>query len=238
MNPIQKLIQSEINCLVEKSKGYQAINHNATKGSLRETLLIDFFNKLVPTSLSISSGVICDSSGKSSTQLDFIIYDNQVLPNLILDKDLSMIPIESVYLIAEIKSTLRKKDLEQVEKSRKSLNKLKLSIIPTEEHNIKIPSVIVAFDNKVSEQTLTDWIEEQNDVVSICIINKFCISKTGKGIEIYKYDDTLPEHWETLNFSLQMFNYLRDNLKKKKLIPLWGAYLQGVDKFKELNNIK
>jgi len=34
MNPIQILIQSEINCLIEKSNGYQAINQNPTKGSL------------------------------------------------------------------------------------------------------------------------------------------------------------------------------------------------------------
>lgn len=237
MNPIQRLIQSEINCLIEKSKGYQSINHNATKGGLRETLLIDFFQKLIPSSLSISSGIICDSSGKSSNQTDFIIYDNKLLPNLILDKDLSMIPVESVYLIAEIKSTLRIKDLEQVEKSRISLNELKLSIMPTGE-NVKIPSVIIAYDNEVSQQTLTDWITNQNDVVSICIINKFCISKTGKGIECFIPNDTLPEHWETLNFSLQMFNYLSSTLKKQNMIPLWDPYLQGVEKFKEINNIK
>ncbi|MFN3801563.1 DUF6602 domain-containing protein [Belliella pelovolcani] len=237
MNPIQKLIQSEINCLIEKSNGYQAINHNSTKGSLREALLIDFFKKLIPSGLSISSGIICDSLGKSSTQTDFIVYDSKVLPNLILDKDLSMIPVESVFLTSEIKSTLRTKDLEQVEKSRASLVELKLSILPTAQ-DFKIPSVVIAFDNEVSQQTLIDWMKKQNDVVSICIIDNFCLSKTKNGIETFSPDSSLPEHWETLNFSMQLFDYLTETMKNRILNPLWGAYLQGADKFKEINNIK
>lgn len=233
MNPIQKLIQSEINCLIEKSNGYQAINHNSTKGSLREALLIDFFKKLIPSNLSISSGLICDSLGKSSTQTDFIIYDSQALPNLILDKDLSMIPVESVFLTAEIKSILRTKDLDQVEKSRASLIDLKLATSRTGQ-NFKIPTVVIAFDNEVSQQTLKNWMEKQNDVASICIINNFCLCKTKKGIETFSPDSSLPEHWETLNFSMLLFNYLTEIIKSRILNPLWGAYLIGGDKYKEI----
>lgn len=43
MSKIQVLIQSEIESLLAKSKGYQTIEHNTTKGNLRETLLIEFF---------------------------------------------------------------------------------------------------------------------------------------------------------------------------------------------------
>src|SRR5690625_6833477 len=91
MSKIQVLIQSEIESLLAKPKGYQTIEHNTTKGNLRETLLIEFFKKLIPPSLSISSGFICDCYGKISNQTDFIVYDKSILPSIFLDKNISMI---------------------------------------------------------------------------------------------------------------------------------------------------
>jgi hypothetical protein len=237
MNPIQKLLQSEINCLIERSKGFNAVQHNVTKGSLRETLLINFFEKLIPNALSISSGIICDCSGKSSTQTDFIVYDPKILPNLILDKNLAVIPVESVHLVAEIKTSLTIKDLKQVENSRAVLNSLKIATVP---HLIdfKIPSIIIAFDCRISQKTLQEWMDKQNDVISICVIGKFCLSKMNLGTQIFKPDNTLPKHWETLNFSLQMFESLSKSLNERiNIIPMWAPYLQGIEKFKELNNI-
>jgi len=239
MNPIQKLTQTEIKCLLEKSKGLDAITHNSTKGSLRENLLIDFFNKLIPKDLSITSGIICDASGKSSNQTDFIIYDNSVLPNILLDKNISVIPIEAVYLVAEIKSVLRKKDLNQVEIARKNFDTLELTSNPnTPQNNFKIPSVILAFDNIVSKNSLIQWMEKTNNIVSICIIGKFTLNRENNGIVSYENKVLdLPNYWETLNFCISLYNYLAITLKSRNILPLWGAYLQGVEKFKELNNI-
>src|SRR5690625_4256704 len=113
MSKIQVLIQSEIESLLAKSKGYQTIEHNTTKGNLRETLLIEFFKKLIPPSLSISSGFICDCYGKISNQTDFIVYDKSILPSIFLDKNISMILCELVYLQVEIKTTCIKKELKK-----------------------------------------------------------------------------------------------------------------------------
>lgn len=237
MNPIQKLLQSEINCLIEKSKGFSAVQHNVTRGALRETLLINFFEKLIPNALSISSGIICDCSGKSSTQTDFIVYDQKILPNLILDKNLAVIPVESVHLVAEIKTSLTIKDLKQVENSRTVLNSLKIAT-KTPLIDFKIPSVILAFDCRISQERLQEWMNKQNDVISICVIGKFCLSKMNLGTQIFKSDNTLPKHWETLNFSLQMFESLSKSLNERiNIIPMWAPYLQGIEKFKEFNKI-
>ncbi len=69
MNPIQKIIQSRIKSLLEVSNGFEAIDHSSTKGTLREGLLTKFFKDVIPSQLSISSGVISDASGKVSKRI-------------------------------------------------------------------------------------------------------------------------------------------------------------------------
>lgn len=234
MSQIQTLIQSEIRSLLAKSEGFQAIEHNATKGNLRETLLIDFFKKLIPSYLSISSGFICDCSGKLSSQTDFIIYDKSKLPGIFLDKNISMIPCESVYLTAEIKTTLRSKDLDLISKARRKINMLKLANNPNEPiQNFKIVTTIIAFESEVGIDNLKKWLDDQNDIVSICIINKFTLSKTH-GIEIITSEEDKPEYWETLVYLLQQFKYLESTHKRRQFTPIWEPYIHGIDLFTEL----
>jgi hypothetical protein len=236
MNPIQELLQSEIISLLDKSDGFEAIQHNPTKGTLRENLLINFFRKIIPQKLSINSGIICDAKGNSSTQIDFIVFDNTYLPNIVLSNSIVMTPVESVYLIAEIKSTLRKRDLDQISNARKKMNSLELAF--TGNNEMKVPSTILAFKSSVSKESLKDWLNENGDVVSICVIGHYTISKEKGGIKIYDNSSNVPEYWETLNFSTQMFNYLLEEMKSRDSIPLWGAYLLGADNFAKKHNLK
>jgi len=232
MNAIQKLIQSDIKCLIEKSKGYNAIPHNATKGGLREVLLMDFFRKLIPSSLSISSGIICDAIGRTSNQTDFIIYDKNILPDIILDSNISVVPIETVYLTAEIKTTLTTKDLKKIIEARSNFNEFELAGY---NFKIKIPSVILAFNTNISQKTLIDWMEINPDFISICIIDKFTISNTEEGIEIYeKNSEPNIAYWETLRFCLPLYNYLTQEKKQRLIAPLWDAYILGYEKYNEL----
>lgn len=238
MSKIQVLIQSEIESLLAKSKGYQTIEHNTTKGNLRETLLIEFFKKLIPSSLSISSGFICDCYGKISNQTDFIVYDKSILPSIFLDKNISMIPCESVYLTAEIKTTLRKKDLKQISEAREKLNTLKLANNPNLPpiDDFKIPTTIIAFENKVSEKALIEWINKENNIVSICIIDKLTLSRINNGeIKLIKKEENKPNYWETLIYTLQQFNYLTNTYKKRDITPLWEPYIEGLDLFREIH---
>lgn len=63
-----------------------------------------------------------------------------------------------VYLTAEIKTTLRKKDLKQISEAREKLNTLKLANNPNLPpiDDFKIPTTIIAFENKVSEKALIE----------------------------------------------------------------------------------
>ncbi|WP_348813799.1 DUF6602 domain-containing protein [Flavobacterium maritimum] len=228
MFPIKHLILTEIEILAQKSKGFEAVDHNATKGGLRENLLINFFKKLIPEGLDITSGIICDAKGKSSNQTDFIVYDKSTLPRILLDKEISIIPIETVYIIAEIKTTLRTSDLEQIKTARENFNKLELAAkhIPNNPE-FKVPSVIIAYETNIAEKTLIEWMEKMNDIVSICIIGKFILSKEDT-IKKYEKGAINPNYFETLVFYNQLYNYLKQTLETREINPIWDAYIMGV----------
>ena len=238
MNPIQKIIQSRIKSLLEVSNGFEAIDHSSTKGTLREGLLTKFFKDVIPSQLSISSGVISDASGKVSKQTDFIVFNKSVLPVIFLSEDISVVPLDAVYLTAEIKTTLTTDSLRQVSEARLALNELKPSSIGTSSEEFKIPSVILAFSNEVKKETLIDFLKNQNDLVSICIINSYTLNKTRTGIICEEQKDDLPEYWETLRFIAYLFDYLNVQVSANNRKPNWGAYVIGADKFAEINGLK
>lgn len=232
MNPIQKVFQARIDALIAQSNGAEAFEHATTKGSLRERYLIDFFRELIPQSLSITSGVICDASGKCSQQMDFIIKDDNMLPSLNMMETVSLVPVESVHLTAEIKSTLRKVDLNQVRESRKTFVSLQLATIPNENQApVKIPTVILAYKNQVSLNTLKDWMKTNGDIVAICVIGKFSIAQANNtGITVYEPGNDKPKHWETIVFATQLHDWLLTSIAAPKGKPLWQCYLLSVNK--------
>ncbi|MBM4941671.1 hypothetical protein HYO29_22585 [Vibrio parahaemolyticus] len=237
MNPIKKIIQSRINSLKELSTGFDAIQHNTTKGTLRENGLIEFFKSIVPQKLSISSGIICDSLDGVSNQTDFIVYNKEVLPSLFLSSEISLIPIDSVYLTAEVKSTLSKKDLEQIGNARSNFNTLRISSLD-QNTNVKIPTVVLAYSTSVAESTLIDWMKEQQDVVSICVIDRFTLSRESGGVKKYVYSKESEFNDEVLTFSSQLFEFLSTEIEKGKPKANWEAYIIGAKEFADKRNLK
>lgn len=237
MNPVKKIIQSRINSLKELSTGFDAIQHNTTKGTLRENGLIEFFKSIVPQKLSISSGIICDSLDGVSNQTDFIVYNKEVLPSLFLSNEISLIPIDSVYLTAEVKSTLRTKDLEQISNARQNFNTLRLSSL-TQKENVKIPTVVLAYSTDVAESTLIDWMNEEQDVVSICVIDRFTLSRQNGGVIKYIYSKENDFNDEVLTFSSQLFEFLSCEIAKGRPKANWEAYIIGAKEFADKYNVK
>ncbi len=87
------------------------IDHNGEKGIENELILIDFLKEFLPQSYSIGRGFIIDSDGKTSRQCDIVIYDNFYNPNLIKFASNTYFPIESVYCVIEVKTIIRKRDI-------------------------------------------------------------------------------------------------------------------------------
>lgn len=99
------------------------VKHNGEKGVENEQIIIDFLKDFLPQSYSIGRGFLIDKNGNTSNQCDIVIYDNFYNPNLIKLNSNTYFPVESVYCVIEVKTTLRdgdwKKSFEDMQKIQK-----------------------------------------------------------------------------------------------------------------------
>ena len=103
----------------------QIVHHSASKGSLREFLLKDIIRPFLPKRYGLCNGECFDEHGKTSKQLDIIVYDD-LFSYAVPMGDYFMMPFESAYGEIEVKSMLNKQTfLESIENiaSFKSLQK-------------------------------------------------------------------------------------------------------------------
>ncbi|NLT49015.1 MAG: hypothetical protein GXX92_11455 [Clostridiales bacterium] len=75
-------------------------------GNEVEITVRDFFQRMLPHRFHVTHGHLIDQNGTVSPQIDLIISDNTGIPSLLTASDgTRYIPVESVFAIAEIKST-------------------------------------------------------------------------------------------------------------------------------------
>lgn len=92
------------------------LDHAGTKGSAAEEIVRDFLKEALPRSLGITVGQVIDADGNLSGQSDVIIYDALATPMIFSSAQAGQrtVPIEGVVGVIEVKSKLRKGDLEQI----------------------------------------------------------------------------------------------------------------------------
>ncbi|WP_415887855.1 DUF6602 domain-containing protein [Neptuniibacter sp. QD37_6] len=233
-NPIQSVVRARVAAMMAKYQEAESVTHMGMRGQLREKYLIEFFQDVIPQSYSITSGIICDASGLSSMQMDFIVANDALLPSLALHDDISIVPVEASLMTAEIKSTLHKQALDQVESQSKSISKLRYTnrqgqeSIQLAEQKVLVPSIILAYDCKVSLDTLKDFLSRNPFVVGICVVGQFSLLKLNSSSSTFiEPSDEHGQYWETLVFVGKLYHALQDVAFGRAINPNWDQYMQG-----------
>ena len=225
MNPIRKIIQAQIDHIIQLSNLAGDVEHNPSAGELRESYLIDFFKKLVPSSVELTSGFITDAKGNISPQLDLIVTKKTSLPLFSMKEGLSIVPVESALLIAEIKSTLEKSSLDQVKKQNERISIMNISG-EMGNQNFIIPSIVLAYDSKVNQDTLKKWMEENGNTVACCIIKKNTLIK-DMNIQVFNNIDHDIKHHGVLAFVSTFHKMLEHLIVNRDFRPNLDYYLTG-----------
>ncbi len=108
MNQFKKSF-SETSLEVFHDESQGKLIHPGEYGTYREAIVRDFLRFIVPCSLDISTGFLITSMDNVSTQCDVVIFDSNMTPVYEESDRQRFFPIESVHAIAEVKSTLSKK---------------------------------------------------------------------------------------------------------------------------------
>jgi Domain of unknown function (DUF6602) len=107
------------------ARARSALEHPGLKGSSFEEVFRTFLEEYLPKTLDISSGVVVDSEGRSTRQLDVIISDAAKTPIFYRSADTRVVPIEGVYAVIEVKANLDGQELERAFENMKSVRALK-----------------------------------------------------------------------------------------------------------------
>lgn len=88
------------------------ISHSGVKGDFRESYLRNFLEDgKLPQNYGIGSGLIVSPLSQESNQSDLIIFDRNKCPAWMFSERVQVFPIEGIYGIIEVKSSLSKCDL-------------------------------------------------------------------------------------------------------------------------------
>lgn len=117
-------------------KARKAIEHSGLKGAAFEETLRGFLRQYLPKTLDVSTGILVDSHGNSSRQLDIIISDSAKTPIFYRSGDVRVTPVECAYAVIEVKANLDSEELEKVFVNMESVRKLKKTAYVTQKGHI------------------------------------------------------------------------------------------------------
>jgi len=87
--------------------------HYGEQGRMAEEIIKGVLTRTLPKRFSIGTGVVISAHGEVSRQTDIVIYDNFFNSPLLSEFGACLFPAEIVFATIEVKSTLRKKDLDK-----------------------------------------------------------------------------------------------------------------------------
>lgn len=155
--------------LMAKAKKSRIIGHNLEKGLGNEEAIRSVLRDFLPRRYGVAKGKVINDSGQTSAHVDVILYDAINFPTLFVDEHRNQIlPIESVYGVIEVKTTLTSTLLKEAFKNLHSIYLLKerenLSRNP---HVTSCPPYlrVLAFKDKRTLTTVCEAVQQINKTV-------------------------------------------------------------------------
>jgi hypothetical protein len=108
----------------------RSITHNGVMGEVNELHFIEVLRRYLPNRYAVAQGIVIDSNGATSDQIDIIIFDHQYTPTLLDQQSHRFVPAEAVYAVIEVKPTISKHYLEYAGDKAASVRCLERTSIP------------------------------------------------------------------------------------------------------------
>ncbi len=145
---ITKQIQAELDHM------NNLITHMGEKGRANENIIRDFLINFLPKKYDIGTGILIDRKGNPSKQCDIVIYDKEYHPDYFGQKSTILFPVDVVYAIIEVKTSLDQGEIKESIENIVSVKKLDIipNAIPISGSHTQGPKpplgIIFAFDSK------------------------------------------------------------------------------------------
>jgi hypothetical protein len=180
----------------------QSVTHPGLLGEVNELHFVEVLRKYLPRRYAVDSGIVLDSMGATSDQIDVIVYDNQYTPTLLDQNNHRFIPAEALYAVFEVKPTITKANISYAGEKAASVRLLKrTSVLAAGQSAIKTPCPIVAGIVAIKTEWKTGFksnsfskaIKNLSDLEKLDVgmaVEGGCFEADGKSISIF--DSKLP----------------------------------------------
>jgi len=115
-------LQAELALKLRRSS--KSIEHTGTQGAVSEGHWVDVFRAYLPDRYAVASGIVIDSLGARSEQIDVVIFDRHFTPTLLDQQSHRYIPAEAVYGVFEAKPHFDKAHLEYAGRKAASVRRM------------------------------------------------------------------------------------------------------------------
>ena len=172
------LIDSQIALAMGRAKDAGELIHKGLRGRAREIFIRDLLRPFINPNFEICTGVVVDSKGRQSNQIDIIIYDKSLLPPIMLTAEEGIIPCESTLATIEIKSKLTSEELQKSVVNARSVKALRPEYyepIPTTEQKSSILCCVFSYKSarkpENESRTMQKYAREQNKINSDQVVH-------------------------------------------------------------------
>ena len=132
------------------------IDHQGEKGRENELSLARIIEKLIPSRYGIGSGLLIDSEGNYSKQIDIVVFDSSNEPTLMAQTNQVLFPVENVLLCIEVKTTVDKSEIDDATSKMRSIRELRT--------RGRLPSFcLFGYSAAVSAKTLASHLQNSQD---------------------------------------------------------------------------
>lgn len=104
----EAFVQVQANLSAAIKLASHSISHGGVMGSVNEEHWLELFRQYLPNRYDVATGIVIDSHGNRSEQIDLVVFDRHFTPTLLTQKNHRYIPAEAVYGVFECKPVIDK----------------------------------------------------------------------------------------------------------------------------------
>lgn len=189
------------------------MSHQGEKGRNNEAILLKFLAGHLPTRYTVSTGKVVGVGNRESGQVDIIVHDRLHTPALVDSHAWSLVPVESVYGVISVKSSLNKNELRSAVDSIQSVRKLPRfaakfqngsEFLHVPESDVLRPrGLVFAFESKWSSleacaEAFVDVIgpmDDHNRPNAVCVLDQGFLIRKPFSTELIKFSDFALMHF-------------------------------------------
>lgn len=168
--------------LLDLKNAREEIQHQGEKGREVERILSSFLRWNLPRRYSVSTGIVVSSNGAQSAQTDIIVHDREFAPAIFEREDFSLVPIETVYGVISVKTSVNRQELRNAIHQVASVRNLhQLAVRGGGGRPLRPRGFLFAFDTewRTTDTVLTALREELTDIHDTLRPNALCILPMG-----------------------------------------------------------